>query len=45
MYVCIDIHTCVQQLMKDEAMHLEESGKGWLGKFGGRKGKEEIVIL
>lgn len=43
MYVCL--HTYMQQLMKDEAMNLEESGKGWLGKFGGRKGKGDIVIL
>lgn len=36
---------CMQQLMKDEAMNLEESGKKLFGKFGGRKGKGEIVIL
>lgn len=45
MYVCIAIHTCMQQLMKDEAMNLDESGKGLVGKFGGRKEKGKIVIL
>lgn len=45
MYVYIYIHACMQQLMKDGAMNLEESGKGLFGKFGGRKGKGEIVIL
>lgn len=42
-YICI--YTYTKQLVKLEAMNLVKSGEWYMARFGGKKGKGEVLEL
>lgn len=39
------MHACNNKLVQVEAMDLKENKEGFVGRFGGRKEKEEMMQL